>query len=610
MLIGLLFALLAVLCGLTITRVLRVPTSLAPLSGLASMVVMTTLTTGLRLPSVAGTALVVSAALAGLVSAALEAKQALTTRRASRLASVVVFASAAIPALILGLAFAGVEAPVSTHDGAFHVETIDSLRRGVPVQTWYPMGFHTTVAAVLGLVPSLDTARGAFEAAQGLAILAPLGIVSLGLAFGLEPLIAASGAIVLALTWTYPYDYHLWSGWPQGMGVLLLLGLWATAVRWLERPRVHLAILGGVFAGAIVLTHGTEVYSSLLGLFVIASARIRRFAPGPLVRHLPLAVGVAVVIAFPYLPTLVGWAGAGGATAAGQEIVDHTAANPAIEGYGDWLQYVLGGFGAGSLIELPLRVALIGLGLKMRRMRLVTALWAAFLGLLLVVDFVDLPIVKGLFIVTYPWLADQRPRQVVVVFASLLAAGGVWQCMAYLGHLRTKFVGHPNTSRRLAAVCGLMIFFFGEGSGVAISKRLAQGVAEQNVYFADEAAAMGWLRRNTQPGDVLANDLAGDAGIWAPYKAGVTILLPRSAPGPVMDARRPILESVQDLNDSPHLAAEACGLHVAYLFHGAAPVIFDERMFPDRAALERAVGLEEVFSSGDAAVFRIRLPCN
>jgi len=463
---------------------------------------------------------------------------------------------------------------------------------------------------VLGMVPWLDTARGAVEAAQGLAILAPLGIFALGLAFGLEPLVSAIGAVILALTWTYPYDYHLWSGWPQGMGVLLVSGLFATALHWLERPSPRLAVLVGIFAGAIVLSHGTEAYTSVLGLLVIALARLRRISPGPLARHLAVAVGVALVIALPYLPTLIGWAHAGGATSAGQEIVDYTAANPTMEGHGDWFQYALGAVGASSLLDLPLRAALVALGLKMPRMRLVTALWATFLGLLLLVDFADLPLVKQVFIATYPWLADGRPRQMVVVFASLLAAGGIWQCVIYLRQVRGKLEGHQNAWRRLAVACALMTFFFAEGSGVATFKRLSQGVVEQSVYFAGEAAAMAWLRQHAQPGDVLANDLAGDAGIWAPYKAGVPILIPRSASGAVVDERRPILDSVLDLNGHPGVAAEACALHVGYLFHGAASVVVDERLFPDRAALDEAPDLEPVFTSGDAAVFRVRLPCS
>ena len=84
-----------------------------------------------------------------------------------------------LPPLLLGVALASVDAPVSTHDGAFHVEMVDNLRRGVPIQGWYPIGFHASVAAVLRLTPWVDTARGTADAAQALAMLAPLAIFSL-----------------------------------------------------------------------------------------------------------------------------------------------------------------------------------------------------------------------------------------------------------------------------------------------------------------------------------------------------------------------------------------------------------------------------------------------
>ena len=56
--------------------------------------------------------------------------------------------------------------------------------------------------------------------------------------------------------------------------------------------------------------------------------------------------------------------------------------------------------------------------------------------------------------------------------------------------------------------------------------------------------------------------------------------------------------------------ATACALHLAYVYDGAQPTTADERALPDRAALERAPNLEQVFSSGQAAVFRIHLPCS
>ena len=67
---------------------------------------------------------------------------------------------------------------------------------------------------------------------------------------------------------------------------------------------------------------------------------------------------------------------------------------------------------------------------------------------------------------------------------------------------------------------------------------------------------------------------------------------------------------VGDLNSAPSAVATACALHLAYVYDGGQPTSADERSFPDRAALERAPGLEQVFSSGQAVVFRIHLPCN
>ncbi|HEX8967010.1 MAG TPA: hypothetical protein VF937_03960, partial [Chloroflexota bacterium] len=417
---GLLFALLVVLCGLALNRPLGAPFSLAPVSGLAGIAALTGLATALGLPPLVRTALVVTLALTGVAILGRQIPRVLAAARAARLPAMVLAVAVVIPALMLGASFAGIEAPVSTHDGAFHVETIDNLRRGVAVATWYPLGFHTSVAAVLGLVPWLDTASGTPRVAQGLAILAPLAAFGLGLALGLEAIVAAIGALVLALTWTYPYDYHLWAGWPQGMGVLLLIGLWATALTWLQRPRLPLAVLGGIFAGAVVVSHGTEVYSSVLGLAAIVLVRHRHIDTRALARHLPVAVATAALISAAYLPTLLGWAGAGGATAVGQATADYAAANPDADAGADWLQYIVGVSGAASLLDLPLRVGLILLGLSMRRARVAGAVWAAFVILLLLVDFVDLPPVRSVFVVTYPWLDHDRPRQVAVVLASLL----------------------------------------------------------------------------------------------------------------------------------------------------------------------------------------------
>ena len=609
MVIGLAYALLATLCGVAVQRGLRQSWSSAPLSGLAIIAVLTSWTTALHLPPLAGSSALVLLALAGLACAARALPSLMRNARACRAPAVLLVAATFTPALLLGTAFAAVEAPVSVHDGAFHVETIDRLRQGLTVENWYPLGFHTSLAALLGLVPWLDSARGTAEAAQGLAILAPLGVWALGLALGADALIAAVAAVILALTWTYPYDYHLWGGWPQGMGVLLLLGLWSAALHWIARPSMARAVLGALFASAIVLSHGTEVYSAVLGLAIIALARRRVIDPGRLLRQVPLALALAVVMVGPYLFTLLGWAGGGAATGAGSAVVDYAAAHPDAIGPADWLQYVLGATGAAAPLDLPLRMALISLGLTLRPLRLGAWLWLTFIALLTIVDFVDLAPVRAIFVVTYPWLADHRPRQIAVVSASLLAAGGLTVGLSYLVQLRRRLVGHPNAWRRIAVAAALVLAFFTEGSAVSVYKRVAQTIDEQNVFSADDDAAMVWLRQHAQAGEMLANDGSKDAGIWAPYKATIPILLPRSGTRDTAD-RIPIVEHITDLNAVPAARAKRCALHVDYLYVGARPLNWDEPLLPDRASLERATDLEEVFASGDAAIFRITSPCN
>src|SRR4030081_3536098 len=243
------FVVLVLACGAALTRLLRLPPHAAPLAGLAAIAVVCTWCARLGAPPLVSSGLLVVGAILGVAQLTMSARRGeLQNARAWRVPLITPAISRPIPALLLASAFAAVKAPVSTHDGAFHVEAIDSLRRGVPLETWYPVGFHASVAAMLGLLPWLDNARGTSEIGMALAVLGPLAVFSLGLALGLDALASAMAAAILAVTFIYPYDYHLWGGWPQGMGVLLVLGLLVAAVRWTERPTPGWAVLGGAFA--------------------------------------------------------------------------------------------------------------------------------------------------------------------------------------------------------------------------------------------------------------------------------------------------------------------------------------------------------------------------
>jgi hypothetical protein len=604
--LGVLFALVALLLGWATCRGLRVDLAIAPAAGLALMAIVTSwgLAAGTPLTPV----LVMAIGLATAMAVALHrTDHPKPTRRQLWTLALLVLA-AVLPALLLGVAFAGLGAPVSNHDGAFHVETIDALRRGVHFDTWYPRGYHAAIAAVLGLAPWVDSARGTTEASEGLTILAPLAVFGLARRLGASPRVAAVAALIQALTFIYPYDFHLWGGWPLGMGVVLALGVWTAALGWIANPSARSAALVGLLSGAILLTHGTEVYTASLGLLVIVLARWQRLDWRRLAIHLPLAAGATVIVALPYLPPLVAWARGGGAVSAALSGMESTVLDPELQGLGLWLQVGMGAVGASSFVDLPLRVALIAVALRQPGARLAASLWLVVVGWVVLFAFVSHPLVDRVFALTYPWLADQRLLQVTSIFASILAAGGLDASLGRLARLRAGLaIDRPRAARRLAIAAALAFGFLVEGSGVNIYKRLAQ--ASDSSYTRDDSRAMGWLRQQARPGEALANDSSVDAGIWAPYKAGVPIVQPRSGSGVETLQRQLVLDNIADLPAAPLAEAEACRLGLRYVYYGARLYAYEAHAFPSPAVLERAPGLVEAFRSGDAVIFQTQLSC-
>jgi hypothetical protein len=146
-------------------------------------------------------------------------------------------------------------------------------------------------------------------------------------------------------------------------------------------------------------------------------------------------------------------------------------------------------------------------------------------------------------------------------------------------------------------------------SGWALIVELQLTALAVNTFSADDAAAMAWLRAHVEPGEVVANNWTGDAGIWAPYKANVAILAPREgAPdGQVAALRDVILANVDHLDRA---AQAVCAAHVRYVYSGApAGSSVEDQSFPPLDQLRSSPLLEEVFASGEAVVFRVNLVC-
>src|SRR5262245_16070021 len=120
---GLVFALVAVGAGAAVARAARASLALAPVLGLAVLPTLAVWLILLHVPMwLAGRVLVALA----LIGAAM-AMHAVQPGKLGWTAGLLALA-AVLPALLLSLAFAGLEVPTSVHDGAFHVETIDALR--------------------------------------------------------------------------------------------------------------------------------------------------------------------------------------------------------------------------------------------------------------------------------------------------------------------------------------------------------------------------------------------------------------------------------------------------------------------------------------------------
>jgi hypothetical protein len=622
LLLGIAFCLFVLAAGHALLALVPVPSGLLRLGlaapvGLGSLAVLTTWTRTAGLPAMATTALASVPMVYATVRAAGWGRRGATALDAtseSRRGLILLVAALALAALVMGVGFAGVDAPLSTHDGAFHVETIDAARRGLVADTWYPTGLHTTMAAFLGLVPWVDTAEGAFGASLGLTLLAVVAVFSLSYAVWGSPLTAGAGALMVALTFQYPYHIHFWGGWPLAAAIVVVLGVLTVALLYLRRPGIGLAFSAGVLAAGIVLIHGTEVYSAAIGLLVLLVAGWRRLRWRQLCVHAAVALVIGLVCAAPYASTLLHWAAAGGASAIGSVEAQAEALSSGGLPTENLLVLMFNTFGTGVGLDLPLRIGLLVTGVwcaaRGRTGQAVVALGAIFLGLALAFATLHGPLLDGLYAITFPWAQSYRLLMIVALAAGLLQGlGGVAVSKACVRMHRRWSGTQPHWLRRVRTLAWLLIALAASGSVASLALLLSANTRVYASTSPDDQAAMVWLRAHARPGEVLANDRFADAGIWAPYKAGVPVLLPRLG-ADHLDARLLVLDNIGRPVPSPESQTAACALGARYVFHGSRSTAWERRHFPPLPGLEQSQSLEEVFVSGGAVLFKMRLPCD
>jgi len=643
--------------GLRLVGVSRGPSALglAPAAGIGLLAVLTTWALRLQVPEPIVGLMILGLGVTGAALGASELAAGSERWRCHRLELGALSVALITTLVVLGQSVsvqAGV--PDYVHDGAFHTEMIDALRRGSPLPGygWYPSGFHAPAAALLSLVPAVDSASGAVGWAVGLTLLAPLAMFGFTRALWTDTRVAAASALVLALTYNFPYEPHLYSVWPSAAGFLLLLGLGTVAFEYLARPSPRLAILGGLLACGLLLTHGTELYSAAIVLLVIAGARWRTVASPRVAWHVGVAAAAAVVFAAPYVPALAGWAAGGGAVAVGTEYFDVRHGGFALD---DPLQEALfwaSAFGSGLLFDAPVRLGLLlgGAWLAFRRQHgaLLVALASLFVALVAMFRYLDTPLVRQVFALTLPWGVDGRLLMTVPLLATPLSALGLVRTgevivEASRGATTDKAktdkqtaaeaaadmstadmstrdwstadklsvkIGHHRGRRRVARMALLLGVAFAPLSVFLVAQKFVLQTNGIVTYTPDDAAAFAWLRAHAQRGDVLMNDGAADAGIWAAYKTGVSIVLPRSK---AVDPRGPeslVRANLSELDTRPEVRQAACRLGIRYVYRGASNSPSEHRHFPSLETLRASAALEELFSSGDAAIFRPRQNCS
>lgn len=516
--------------------------------------------------------------------------------------NLILFAMAMVaPCVITAFALADARVPLSPHDGATHTEMTAAFRAGLAQHTWYPPGLSALFGAVLQLVPALDTAQGAVDLGMGLPLLACVAVIGLGWSIWRSLTVGAAGALMLSLTYLYPYFPQIWSGWPLALSLVLVIGLWTVALEYVTQPTATWGIAAGLLVGAMLLLHGTELYTGLVVLLVVYACHWRAVPVRGLVGHVITGIAAAVLVSAIYLPTLVPWAAGGGATAAALNPTTTAPGPPSdVNAGGGLAVFAIDALGT----DLPIRLVLVGIGVHwtiVRQRFSVPVVALIFLALTATFSFgAGSGILRALYAETFPWAMHYRLLMLVALAQALLAGAGgacVWRAVSALQSRPSRVWVHVLRASRVLFAAWLVVTVWGTAVLVRYSTDLVLG------YAPDDDAAMAWLRANVRPGEIVANDGFADAGIWAPYKAGVGILTYRSAPDDPERLR--VMENIARLDEDPVALAAACRLGVRYVYYGAKTSSWQARTFPPVPSLQRSPALSEVFAAGDAHVFAV-----
>lgn len=475
---------------------------------------------------------------------------------------------------------------------------------------FYPNGYHLLAAVayeITGMpIPQVLNAQ---------LLLVPLflatGLVALLRSMRAPALLTAVTAGLSAAFSSVPWDV-LWRGplLPYTTGLVLVPAFLVLFGQVLATRRISLVLLTAVAAVGLVSLHPSSAFIALgFAVFQIGQFWFRHRAE--ILPSLTALLGTGVLAAVIGLPHLIGavstagtdepvnWGSVGSPPAAIAELITLNHGSP-------FPQWFLTPF------------ALIGL-LTIKRLRKYTwfLLGTAFFGFLTMLAYsYDAPIVSML---TRPWWDDRyRLAAIATMGMILITASGV---LATRDFLLVQFRKQPRLAKvkplaRLAKPMTLLLVILA-----------VVGVASRGFYITRNATRMGWgwhigvtvtpgewqalqqIKPIVGPGHVVMND-PFDGSAWMRALAGLTpvfghVVAPESYQA-LDQPRKLLLEKFNELDSNPAVRKAAKDLKIEYVYVSFGMIRETNRRANGLRGLDLVKGLEMVYDTPDARLYRVR----
>lgn len=466
---------------------------------------------------------------------------------------------------------------------------------------FYPSTYHQTLALLLdkagiGLPELLNLG------ALSTVVIWPVGIVALGLAWRLRPLVVAFAAAVS--TWFSPFPYDsLWRGplWPYVAGIALLPVLLAL-VTYLLKPR---GLTGPVAVGVIVAGMvGLQTSLAVLafGLFlVVFLCCLVRLVPVDWRRAWPTLAATAVLGAVLAVPLILPSLGAAsGVTAA---IWDSEATPAGALGqtltFSGVVAYPQWWIGVPALIGIVMMV-------RQRVMLWMVAVYVVFGALYAATVSLETPLIHKLtgFFYNDHWrLAVLLPLPGSIAFGVFVVTTGTWLVERYRARLLPSA-----PAERVAIAASVVVFLvLALVSGAYVNRnagRLAQTYGDGPTVSGAEQEAYRWLGQRTQPGERVMNDVV-DGSAWMYAVAKVEPVVWTFYGTPDNSKQTYLARNLNKLDRDPLVREYLTELKVRYVIVGRGFIRPERHTAKGLTGLAGTEGFREVFENDGATIYEI-----